>query len=203
LGFEESCCGEPARRLGNEYLFQLQARKNIEILHKYDIKKIVTACPHCYNTIKNEYPQFGGGFEVVHHSELIAGLMKEGKLTISKGNEGAVTYHDPCYLGRHNDIYEQPRHVLGNIPGIKLVEMEGSRQSGLCCGGGGGHMWLEKGAGRRVNEMRVEQAVDTRAEVIATACPWCLQMLEDGAKVVEKPLRVMDIAELLEGQGTV
>ena len=200
LGFEESCCGEPVRRLGNEYLFQIQARKNIELLKSRSVKKIVTTCPHCYNTIKNEYPQFGGDFEVVHHTEFIANLLEERRLRITKGNESVVTYHDPCYLGRHNGIYKSPRQILSSIPGITIVEMGRNKQNSFCCGGGGGHMWLEKGIGRRVNEMRVEQAIDTKARIVTSACPWCIQMLEDGTKVVKEPLRVMDIAELVEGQ---
>jgi len=199
LGIEESCCGDPARRLGNEYLFQLQAEKNIEILKNYNVKKIVTACPHCYNTLKNEYPQFGGEFEVLHHTELITGLLKEDKLRILKGNRGVVTYHDSCYLGRHNDIYEPPRQILKSIPDITVVEMERNKERGFCCGGGGGHMWLEERIGKRISEMRIEQALETQAEIVATACPYCLQMFDDAikAKAVEESLKVIDIAELV------
>ncbi|MFC1980583.1 (Fe-S)-binding protein, partial [Chloroflexota bacterium] len=200
LGTEESCCGEPAHRLGNEYLFQVQAEKNIELLKGYNIKRIVTDCPHCYNTIKNEYPQFGGEFEVVHHSELIASLLKEGKLSITKGNGGSVTYHDACYLGRYNGLYEPPRQILSKMPALKLVELEQNRKRGFCCGGGGGHMWLEERIGTRINELRTEQAIETKAQIVATACPYCLQMFEDAikAKAVEESLKVMDIAELVE-----
>jgi Fe-S oxidoreductase len=200
LGEEESCCGDPARRLGNEYLFQMQAQKNIEVFKGYGVKKIVTACPHCFNSIKNEYPQFGGNFEVIHHSELIAQLIKEGKLKLSKAVEGKVTYHDACYLGRYNSIYEPPRRILRGIPGVKTVEMERRKKRGFCCGGGGGHMWLEETGGRRINEMRTEQAMDTKASTIVTACPFCLQMFVDGikAKAAEETLKVMDIAELVE-----
>ncbi len=199
LGDEESCCGDPARRLGNEYLFQSQAQKNIETLKNYNIKKIVTTCPHCYNTIKNEYPQFGGNFEVIHHTELIARLMKEGRLKFAGGLPGTVTYHDACYLGRYNDIYQAPRKILKSIPATKLVEMERNRERSFCCGGGGGHMWLEERSGRRISEMRTEQAIDIKAQTIATACPYCLQMFEDAikAKGAEESLKVMDIAELL------
>jgi len=201
LGAEETCCGEPARRLGNEYLFQMQAEKNIELLKNYNIKKIVTACPHCYNTIKNEYPQFGGEFEVIHHTEFIANLLEQGGLRIIKGSRGVVTYQDSCYLGRYNDIYELPRQILNNMPDITLVEMEQNRERGFCCGGGGGHMWLEERVGRRINELRTEQAIEAKAQIIATACPFCLQMFEDGikAKAAEEWLKVMDIAELVEG----
>ena len=199
LGTEESCCGEPARRLGNEYLFQLQAERNIKLLKSYNVKKIVTACPHGYNTLKNEYPQFGGEFEVMHHTEFMANLLKEGKLRIIKGARGVVTYHDACYLGRYNNIFEPPRQILHNLPDITLVEMERNRERGFCCGGGGGCMWLENHAGRRINEVRTEQAIDTKAQVVATACPFCLQMFEDGIKTkgVEESLKVMDIAELV------
>jgi Fe-S oxidoreductase len=202
LGAEESCCGEPARRLGNEYLFQMQAEKNIELLKNYGVKRIVTACPHGYNTIKNEYPQFGGNFEVIHHTEFIAQLIKEGKLKVKKGMSELVTYHDPCYLGRYNDIYQPPRQVIKSIPGIKMVEMERNRDNSFCCGGGGGHMWLEEQTGRRINEMRTEQALETKAQTVVTACSFCLQMFDDGikAKEAEEKLRVMDIAELVAAQ---
>jgi Fe-S oxidoreductase len=199
LGAEESCCGEPARRLGNEYLFQLQAEKNIALLKNYGVKRIVTACPHCFNTIKNEYPQFGGKFEVIHHTELINQLLKEGRLKVKPRGE-YMTYHDPCYLGRYNDIYQPPRQILKNIPDIKIVEMEQNRENGFCCGGGGGHMWLEEREGQRINELRTEQAIATGAQTVITACPFCLQMFDDGikAKAAEEKLKVMDIAELVE-----
>jgi Fe-S oxidoreductase len=199
LGAEESCCGEPARRLGNEYLFQMQAAKNIEILKKYGVKRIVTACPHGYNIIKNEYPQFGGNFEVIHHTELIYQLLKEGRLKIAKGRGELVTYHDACYLGRYNNIYQPPRQIIKAIPDIRLKEMERNRKRGFCCGGGGGHMWLEEREGRRINEMRTEQAMETKAQTVITACPFCLQMFDDGikAKAAEEQLKVTDIAELI------
>jgi Fe-S oxidoreductase len=200
LGTEESCCGEPARRLGNEYLFQMQAGKNIELMKGYGVKRIVTACPHCFNTIKNEYPQFGGEFEVIHHTELIMRLLKEGRLKISKGRGERITYHDACYLGRYNDIYQPPREIIKAVPDIRMVEMERNRQRGFCCGGGGGHMWLEERIGRRINELRTEQALATKAQTVITACPFCLQMFEDGIKAkATEQLKVMDIAELVEG----
>lgn len=198
LGFEESCCGEPTRRLGNEYLYQIQARKNVALLKSYSIRKIVTACPHCYNTIKNEYPKFGGNFEVVHHTEFIVKLMKERRLRTNKSSASIVTYHDPCYLGRLNNIYEPPRHILNNMASVTMVEMEKNKHNSFCCGGGGGHMWLERGTGQQINEMRLKQAIDTKANIIVTACPWCIEMIEDGLRTVEKPPRVMDIAEMLE-----
>jgi len=171
------------------------------MLNDYKVKRIVTACPHCHNTMKNEYPQFGGEFEVVHHTEFIANLFKEGKLRIIKGASGIVTYHDACYLGRHNDIYEPPRQILNNMPDLTLAEMEKNRRKSFCCGGGGGRMWLEERAGQRISEIRTEQAIETKAQVIATACPYCLQMFDDAikAKEVEESLKVMDIAELVAG----
>jgi len=200
LGDEESCCGEPARRMGNEYLFQMQALKNIEILKGYGVKKIVTSCPHCYNTLKNEYPQFEGEFEVVHHSQLIAQLTKQGKLTPKNALAKKITYQDPCYLGRHNDIYDSPRQVLSSIPQARLVEMERHGSRSFCCGGGGGHMWIEESQGARINEVRTEHALETKSEILATACPYCLQMFEDGIKSKEASeyFKAMDIAELMD-----
>ncbi|HEX74414.1 MAG TPA: (Fe-S)-binding protein [Dehalococcoidia bacterium] len=199
LGSAESCCGEPARRLGNEYIFQMQAEKNIELLKGYNVKKIVTACPHCFNTLKNEYPQFGGNFEVIHHTEFIANLLKEGKLRIIKGGGGVVVYHDPCYLGRYNDIYEPPRQVLNSMPDITLVEAGQNRERSFCCGGGGGRMWLEEHIGKRISELRIEQIITTKAQTVVTACPFCLQMFDDAikAKEAEEWLKVTDIAELV------
>ena len=199
LGTEESCCGDPARRLGDEVLYQTQAQKNIEILKGYNVKKIVTGCPHCYNTIKNEYPQFDGNFEVIHHTELITGLLKEGKIKIDKGDYGSITFHDPCYLGRHNDIYRQPRQILKSLPDTKLVEMEKNKKRAFCCGGGGGRLWLEERIGQRISENRIDQVIDTKAQTVATACPYCLQMFEDAikSKQVQEILKVKDIAELI------
>jgi len=202
LGLEETCCGEPARRLGNEYLFQMQAMKNIEMLKGYNVKKVVTTCPHCFNTLKNEYPQFDGEFEVIHHTELIADLLKQGKIKPTPMGDGKLTYHDSCYLGRHNDIYNQPRQVLSSISQSKLLEMKQSRRNGFCCGGGGGRYWMEERIGQRISEMRIDQVVETGADVVATACPYCLQMFEDAikAKEVEESLKALDIAELLAAQ---
>jgi Fe-S oxidoreductase len=199
LGTEESCCGDPARRLGDEVLYQTQAQKNIEILKGYHVKKIVTGCPHCYNTIKNEYPQFDGNFEVIHHTELIAGLLKEGKIKIDKGDYGSITFHDPCYLGRHNDIYRQPRQILKSLPDTKLIEMEKNKKRAFCCGGGGGRLWLEERIGQRISENRIDQVIATKAQLVATACPYCLQMFEDAikAKQAQETLKVKDIAELI------
>jgi Fe-S oxidoreductase/nitrate reductase gamma subunit len=200
LGEEESCCGDPARRLGNEYLYQTQAQRNIEILNNYKVKKIVTGCAHCFNTIKNEYPQFGGNFDVVHHSDYIWQLIKEQRLKLNKPSEGIFTYHDPCYLARYNNIYDSPRAILGNVPGLKLAEMGRNRERSFCCGAGGGHMWLEEQkVGERINVQRTEQAMAVKARTVATACPYCLQMFEDGIKTkeAEETLKVKDIAEIV------
>lgn len=199
LGEEESCTGDPARRLGNEYLFQTLAQQNVAMLKSYNVRKIVTHCPHCFNTLKNEYPQFGGNFEVMHHSQLIAQLLKEGRLTPSQEMAAKVTYHDACYLGRHNDVFAEPRQTLQAIPGIQTEEMQWNQRKGLCCGAGGGHAFMEVNIGRRVNHMRTEQAIETGASVVATGCPFCMQMFEDGikAKGAEERLRVHDIAELI------
>ena len=201
LGEEEMCCGDPARRLGAEHIFQVLATNNIQLLSSYNIKKIVTACPHCFNTLKNEYPQLGGRFEVIHHSQFIADLFRENRLKIGQAREALVTYQDPCYLGRYNDVYQAPRQVLRSIPGTTLVELEPNRRDGFCCGGGGGRMWLEENAGQRINEMRLGQAMDTRASIIATACPYCLQMFEDASRGKDAGGRVQirDIAELVAG----
>jgi Fe-S oxidoreductase/nitrate reductase gamma subunit len=200
LGCEESCCGDPARRLGNEYLYQMQAQKNIEVMKNYNVKKIVTGCPHCYNSLKNEYSQFGGNFEVVHHTDFIFQLLQDGKLKVNKGPRGIVTYHDPCYLGRYSQIFENPRRILKYIPDLDLAEMARNRERSFCCGAGGGHMWLEEQkVGERINVMRTEQAMASGAQIVATACPYCLQMFQDGikTKAAEDTVKVMDIAEIL------
>jgi Fe-S oxidoreductase/nitrate reductase gamma subunit len=199
LGEEEGCTGDPARRLGNEYLFQLLAQQNVETLKEYNIKKIVTHCPHCFNTLKNEYPQFGGHFEVIHHSQLIARLIEAGRIQPSQDLTDKVTYHDACYLGRHNEVFAEPRQTVQAIPGAQIEEMRWNQRKGLCCGAGGGHAWMEVNIGRRVNHIRTEQAMETGASVVATACPFCMQMFEDGvrAKGVEETMRVQDIAELI------
>ncbi len=209
LGEEERCCGDPARRLGAEHLFQMLAMSNIQLFSSYNVKKIVTACPHCYNTLKNEYPQLGGRFEVMHHSEFIAELIKAGRLKLRQTGDIAVTYHDACYLGRYNGLYQAPREVLKSIRGIKLVEMEQRLQNGFCCGGGGGRMWLEEETGQRINEIRLGQALDVRADMVATACPFCLQMFEDAARTRDAGTspRIRDIAEIVAdaletGEGT-
>jgi Fe-S oxidoreductase/nitrate reductase gamma subunit len=202
LGTEETCCGEPARRLGNEYLFQMQAAKNIETFKKYDVKKIVASCPHCFNTLKNEYPQFGGEFEVIHHTQFIADLVKQGKIQPTLMSQSRLTYHDSCYLGRHNNIYDDPRQVLAGISPTKLLEMKRTKRNGFCCGGGGGRYWMEERIGKRISEERLEDAINLNAGILASACPYCLQMFEDAikAKGVEESLKVQDIAELVASQ---
>ncbi len=199
LGTEESCCGEPARRIGNEYLFQTLAQQNIETFKNYGVKKIVTACPHCYNTIKNEYPQFGGYFEVQHHTEFIADLLKQGKITLTRSLDKRATYHDSCYLGRYNDIYDAPREILQCVTGATPIEMEHRKSQGFCCGGGGGRMWMEEQIGKRMNQMRTEEAIKVNVEVLASACPFCIQMFEDAIKAleVESSLKALDLAEII------
>ncbi len=199
LGEEEGCTGDPARRMGNEYLFQIMAQQNVETLNSYNVRKIVTHCPHCFNTLANEYPQFGGHFEVIHHSQLIAYLVDTGRLEPSHEFTEKVTYHDACYLGRHNDVFAEPRGVLESIPGLEMFEMKWNQKKGLCCGAGGGHAWMEVNIGKRVNHIRTEQAQETGASVVATGCPFCMQMFEDGirTKGVEEEMRVHDIAELM------
>jgi Fe-S oxidoreductase/nitrate reductase gamma subunit len=199
LGREEACTGDPARRIGNEYLFQMLAQSNVETLNGYNVRRIVTACPHCFNTLKNEYPQFGGHYEVLHHSQFIAQLIAEGRIRLPQGWKSRVTFHDPCYLGRYNDVYDQPRDVLRAIPKFELVEMERTRERSFCCGAGGGRAWMEEHTGRRINQMRVEQALAANPDTLAAACPFCMTMFEDGIKGVgaQDRLKVLDIAELV------
>lgn len=199
LGPEESCCGDSARRLGNEYLFETLAQNNVQAMNNYQVKKVLTICPHGYNIIKNEYPKYGGTYEVLHHSEFLLELIRQGRIRL-KGSEGMrVCYHDSCFLGRYNEIYDQPRQVLQSIGGLKLVEMDRNRARSFCCGAGGGRMWLEEDVGRRINEMRTEQALETAPDAIATACPFCLTMLDDGIKAKEKQetIKNLDIAEFI------
>ena len=200
LGTEEKCNGDTARRLGNEYLADAAIRDNVETLNKYKVKKVVTGCPHCFNTIKNEYPDFGFEAEVVHHSEMISGLIKDGKIKPQNVPEEAknVTYHDSCYLGRHNDVYESPRESLSQLEGVKMKEMERSKENGFCCGAGGGRMWLEETIGDRVNENRAKEAIDTGADTVATACPFCMTMMQDGVKAHGKEnMNIKDVAEIV------
>lgn len=201
LGKEELCNGETARRLGNEYLFQNMAQQLIEVFEGYQVKKIIVNCPHCFNTLKNEYPQLGGHYDLIHAAELISNLIKDGRLQMK--NEGAaqsVTYHDSCYYGRYNDIYSSPREILSRVPGTELQEMERHKHTGMCCGGGGGWMWMEEPQDKRVSHLRIEQAAATNPDVIAVSCPYCMIMLTDGlkAKELEEKVRMMDVVEIVE-----
>ncbi|PKF90186.1 hypothetical protein CW306_01265 [Bacillus sp. BA3] len=200
LGSKEKNSGDTARRLGNEFLFQELATKNIEEFEKNDVKKIVTIDPHAYNTFKNEYPDFGFEAEVYHHTELLAELVKEGRLVPKNEVNETITFHDSCYLGRYNEVYDPPREILKSIPGVKLIEMERSRDTAMCCGAGGGRMWMEEDTGTRVNVARTEQAIATKSSTISSGCPYCLTMLSDGTKAmeVEGDIETMDIAEILE-----
>jgi heterodisulfide reductase subunit D len=202
LGAEESCTGDPAKRAGNEFNFQMQAMMNIQVLDGYEVKKIVTGCPHCFNTLKNEYPELGGNYEVIHHTQLIQDLIKSEKL-ILKGGGGfkgkKITFHDPCYLGRANDIYEAPRATMEKLD-AELVEMKRCKQNGLCCGAGGAQMFKEAEKGdKEINVERTGDALDTQANIIATGCPFCNTMMTDGVKHFEKEaeVKVMDVAELI------
>jgi Fe-S oxidoreductase/nitrate reductase gamma subunit len=198
LGPSENCTGDPARRSGNEYLFQMLATPNVEMLNGMGVKKIITQCPHCFNTIKNEYPQLGGHYEVVHHSEFLAWLIETKRLDLSNATlEERVTYHDSCYLGRHNDVYLAPRKVIGSLKGIEIVEMGRNGTKGMCCGAGGARMWMEETIGTKVNDERAREAINTGATRVATACPFCFIMLDDGVKghgVDEDQVRVADIS---------
>ena len=201
LGSEESCTGDPAKRAGNEFLFQMQAMSNIEVLNAYEVTKIVTTCPHCFNTLKNEYPELGGNYDVMHHTQLLKKLVKEGKLQIEGGSFRGkrITFHDPCYLGRANQVYEAPRELIAKLD-AELVEMRNCKSNGLCCGAGGAQMFKEPEQGNKdINIERTEQALETTPDIIAAACPFCNTMMSDGVKNKEKEeeLVVKDIAELI------
>ena len=203
LGKEEACTGDPARRAGNEFLFQMMAYQNIQILNNYNIKKIVTACPHCFNILKNEYPELGGNYEVIHHTTFLQQLINDGKIKMKEGGEfkgKKITYHDSCYIGRANGIYDAPRVVLEALD-VELIEMKRCRSKGLCCGAGGGQMFKEEEKGiLNINNERTHEAIKTGASIIAAACPFCNTMLTDGIKLneMEESIEVLDIAELIQ-----
>jgi len=206
LGAEESCTGDPAKRAGNEFTFQMQAFMNIEVLNAYEVKKIVTACPHCFNTLKNEYPELGGNYEVIHHTQLIQGLINEGKLALKDGGmfKGKkITFHDPCYLGRANNVYDAPRELIEKLD-AELVEMKRCKTKGLCCGAGGAQMFKEAEKGNKeVNIERTEDALEVKPNIIATGCPFCNTMMTDGVKNFNKEdeILVLDVAELIASAG--
>jgi Fe-S oxidoreductase len=200
LGPSELCTGDPARRSGNEYIFQMLALQNVETLNGLGVQKIVTQCPHCFNTLKNEYPQLGGNYEVVHHSQFLMELIESKRLDLQDASlDERVTFHDSCYLGRHNDVYLAPRKVVGSLGGIDLIEMPRNGTRGLCCGAGGARMWMEEHTGKKVNIERTEEALATGASRIAVACPFCYVMMDDGVKEKhrDEDVRVQDIAEVL------
>ncbi|NBV91634.1 MAG: (Fe-S)-binding protein [Flavobacteriia bacterium] len=202
LGAEESCTGDPARRAGNEFTFQMQALMNIQVLNGYEVKKIVTGCPHCFNTLKNEYPELGGNYEVLHHTELIQTLINEGRLKLENGlmfKGKKITFHDPCYLGRANDVYEAPRNLIEKLD-AELVEMKRCKTNGLCCGAGGAQMFKEAEKGNKeINVERTEDVLQSNAQIVATGCPFCNTMMTDGVKNVNKEteIEVLDVAELI------
>jgi len=202
LGPREMCTGDPARRLGNEYLFQGMAEQNVRTLTDARATKIVASCPHCFNTLRNEYPDYGGRFEVVHHSQLLADLVSSGRIRPTHRTPELITYHDPCYLGRHNNEYTAPRRVLEAIPGVRLVEMPRHGSRGFCCGAGGARMWMEERIGKRINEERSDEAISTGASTLGVACPYCLVMLNDGARARGADVRVADVAQLLDASMT-
>jgi Fe-S oxidoreductase len=199
LGAEEVCTGDPARRVGAELSFQTCARTNIETLNGYGVQKIITTCPHCFNTLKHEYPEFGGHYEVTHHSQLIADLLRDGRLNLESGLD-SLSYHDPCYLGRHNEVYEEPRQILGRLcPANGFRELPRSGSRSLCCGGGGGHAWLDDRPPQRINQLRLDDLTISGARTAALACPFCMQMFEEALETrdPEQTPRVADIAELV------
>jgi Fe-S oxidoreductase len=203
LGPAETCTGDPARRMGNEFVFSMLAQQNIEILNEAAPKTIVASCPHCFNAIANEYPQLGGHYEVIHHTQLLARLVSQGKLTPATRIEEKLTYHDPCFLGRHNRVFTPPRQILQAVPGIQAEEMHRCRERGFCCGAGGARMWMEERIGKRINTERIEEALALEPDTISTSCPYCLVMLGDAVAAkkstgeAKETLEVVDVAQLL------
>jgi Fe-S oxidoreductase len=199
LGSEEQCTGDPARRTGNEMHYDQLARSNVATLNRYHVRRIVTHCPHCFHTLKNEYPAFGGRYEVIHHSEFLLGLIEEKRLELTEAQRKALTFHDPCYLGRYNDIFDAPREVLRRL-GINPVEMKRSRSRSLCCGAGGGHAFFEDATGGDINVRRIKEAAETGSSTVCTACPFCLSMLEDAVRSTAPAggVEVRDLAELID-----
>ena len=199
LGREEKCTGDPARRIGNEFLFEMLAKENTEKLNGYGVKKIITSCPHCFNTFRNEYPQYGGNYEVFHHSEYLAKLVAEGKLKPEAQSDQNITFHDPCYLGRHNGVYDAPRELVQISSRKGLTEVAQSKNNSFCCGGGGGMSFVDEPKDKRVNQERAQQLLDTGADIVAVGCPFCTTMLEDGinARKGDRDVKIMDVAEIL------
>ena len=199
LGHEETCTGDPAKRMGNEYLYQTLASRNIEVLERYGVKRILTMCPHCFNTIKNEYPYLGGNYEVLHYSQFVNELIDQKKIKFVASLDTSLTYHDSCYLGRHNGVFDEPREVANQIPGVELIEMSRCRENGFCCGAGGGQMWMDNKPGEKVNHLRTSQFLETNATTVAVSCPFCLQMFEEGieAKGLKEKKKAVDLIELL------
>ena len=203
LGAQESCTGDPARRLGNEYLFQELAKTNIELLNGAKVRKIVATCPHCFNALWREYPPLGGNYEVIHHTQLLDTLVREHRLTPVSAINGTVTYHDPCYLGRHNDVYTPPREVLYHIPELRSQEMHRCKSRGFCCGAGGARMWMEERIGKMVNVERADEALELDPDMISTACPFCMVMLTDAVQArqqegtARESIEVLDVAQVL------
>jgi Fe-S oxidoreductase len=197
LGPRELCTGDPARRMGHEYLFQTLAEQNVQTLDAAGVTKVIANCPHCFNTLRNEYPDYGGRYEVIHHSQLIAGLLSEGRLRPAGRVSATIAYHDPCYLGRHNEVYRDPRRAIEAVPGVKTVEMPRHGERGLCCGAGGARMWMEERIGKRINRERMDEAASTGADTVGVACPYCLIMLDDGARDRGGETAVLDVAQVL------
>jgi Fe-S oxidoreductase len=200
LGVEEKCTGDFARRVGSEMLYQMTAQENIETLNNYKVKKIITACPHCLNTLKHDYPQMGGNYEVIHHAEFIDQLLRQGKIKLKQTLEGPLTYHDPCYLGRYNNIYDQPRSILRSASQDGFRELKRHGRESFCCGGGGGRMWMEETIGKKIYRERSEEVVGLQVSTVAVGCPFCMTMIEDGMKELgkEETIKTLDIAELVE-----